>query len=114
MLQLFYVTYFVFACVKGPFCVHELPFLLTRYFYTPNAKYPFYIRKIQVNACPYPPSLYTQTQTRNPGPMHAMRASKHGGNCLDVFFAVFQSFRHTCPSGIPPPHQQSMHNKNVW
>ena len=48
MVQVFY---FVFACVKRPFCVRELPFLLTGYFYTWDAKYPFYLRKIQVNAC---------------------------------------------------------------
>ena len=43
MLQVFY---FVFACVKGPFCVRNLPLLPTRYFFTPNAKDPSYIRKI--------------------------------------------------------------------
>ena len=29
MLQVFY---FVFACVKRPFCVHKVPFLLARFF----------------------------------------------------------------------------------
>ena len=43
MLQVFY---FVFACVKRSFCVRKLPFLLTRYFFTQDAKYPFYLRKI--------------------------------------------------------------------
>ena len=61
MLQVFY---FVFACVKGPFCVRKLPYLLTRHFFTPNAKYPFYIRKIQVNVCFYPPPLHPNTNTQ--------------------------------------------------
>ena len=78
------VFYFVFACVKGPFCVRKLPFLLTTYFFTRDAKDPFYIRKMRVNACFYSPPLYTQTQTHIPGPMHAMRAKKHGGNCWDL------------------------------
>ena len=48
MLQ---VIYFVFACVKRPFCVRKLPLLLTSLFFTRDAKYPFYVREIQVNAC---------------------------------------------------------------
>ena len=84
------VFYFFFACVKGPFCVCKLPFLLARHrhFYTRDAKYPFYICKIQVNARFYPP-LCTQTQTHITGPMHAMRASKHGGNCWDFSLHCF-------------------------
>ena len=56
MLQRFYL---VFACVKRPFCVRKLPFLLTRFFPTRDAKHPFYLRKIRVNAgfAPPPPSL---------------------------------------------------------
>ena len=53
-----WVFYFVFACVKRPFCVRKLTVLLTRYFFTRDAKYPFYIRKIQVNAC-FCPSPFT-------------------------------------------------------
>ena len=45
MLQL---IYFVFACVN-------CPFYLPGIFFTPKAKDPFYIRKVQVNACPYAP-----------------------------------------------------------
>ena len=48
MLQVFYLD---FACVKRPFCVRKLPFLFTYFFFTRDAKYPFYLRKIQVNAC---------------------------------------------------------------
>ena len=80
MLQVFYL---VFACVKRPLCVRKLPFLL-RFFFTRDAKYPFYLCKMRVNACFQPPPLYTQTQTHIPGPMHAMRASKHGGNCRNL------------------------------
>ena len=40
-----------FACLKRPFLVRKLPILLTRFFFTRDAKYPFYLRKIQVNAC---------------------------------------------------------------
>ena len=40
---------------KGPFACVTCPFLLTRYFFTRDAKYPFYIRHMQVNACFYPP-----------------------------------------------------------
>ena len=47
------VFYFVFVSVKRPFCVRKFPFLLTRYLFTRDAKYPFYLRKIQVNACFY-------------------------------------------------------------
>ena len=36
----------VSACVKRPFCVRKLPFLLTKFFFTRDAKYPFYLRKI--------------------------------------------------------------------
>ena len=80
MLQVFY---FLFACVKGPFCLCQLAFLLARLFFTLDAKYPFYICKIQVNAPLYAHHC-TQTQAHIPGPMHAMRASKHGGNCQYV------------------------------
>ena len=59
MLQLFYL---VFACAKGPLCVRKMPFLLTRYLFTPNAKYPFYMCKIQVNASP--PLLHPNTNTQ--------------------------------------------------
>ena len=48
MLQGFYL---VFACVKRPFCVRKLPFLLTRFFSTRDVKQPFYLRKIKVIAC---------------------------------------------------------------
>ena len=65
MLQL---LYFVFPCVKGPFCMRKLPFLLTRYFFTQNAKYPFYISKIQVNVCPYPPPPLHPITNTQPGP----------------------------------------------
>ena len=47
MLQVFYL---VFACLKRPFCVRKLPFLLTRWLSTRDAKYPFCLLKIQVNA----------------------------------------------------------------
>ena len=110
MLQVFY---FVFACVKGRFGVPKLPFLLTSYLFTPNAKCPFYIHKIQVNACFYPPPpLHPNT---NPQPRsNACRACKQTWRqLLGSFFAVFQSFSHMCPSDIPPPNQQSMHNKVV-
>ena len=45
MLRVFYL---VFVCVKRPFCVRKLPFLLTSFFSTRDAKYPFYLRKFQV------------------------------------------------------------------
>ena len=50
-----HVFYFVFACVKGLFCVSKLTFLLTCLFFTQDAKHPFDLRKIQVNACLNPP-----------------------------------------------------------
>ena len=51
MLEGFYL---VFVSVKRPFCVRKLPFLLTTLFSTQDAKHPFYLRKIRVNACPHP------------------------------------------------------------
>ena len=40
------VFYFLFVCVKGPLCIGKLRFLLTRYYFTPNANYTFWICKI--------------------------------------------------------------------
>ena len=50
----FHGFYLGFACVKRPFCVRKLPFLLTSYFPL-GTKYPFYLRKIRVNGCFIPP-----------------------------------------------------------
>ena len=81
MLQVFYL---VFACVKRPFCVRKLPFLLTRFFALGTQNTLFTYAKSRYMPAFGPPHPYTQTQTHIPGPMHAMRASKHGGNCRDL------------------------------
>ena len=85
MLQGFYL---VCACVKRPFCVRKLPLLSNQVFFHSGRKTPLlptqYQGKCLLLTFVTPPPPYTQTQTHIPGPMHAMRASKHGGNCWDL------------------------------
>ena len=45
------------SCIFLRFCERKLSFLITWYFFTRDAKYPFYLRKIQVNAWFYPRPL---------------------------------------------------------
>ena len=108
-----HVFYFLFACVKGPFCERKLPFLLTRYFFTRDAKYHFYLRKIQVNACFYPPPPLHPNTNPHPGSNACHACKKTWRQLLRSFFELFQSFSHTCASGIPPPKHQSVHNEIV-
>ena len=107
MLQVFY---FVFGCLKRAFCVRKLPLVL----FHSGPKIPLLPTQNLGKCLLLPPHFpgCTQTQTHMPGPKHAMRASKHGG-LLGSFFALFQYFSNTCPSGIPPPNHHKMHNKIV-
>ena len=111
--SMFQGFYLVFACGKGPFCVRKGPFLLTIFFHSGRKT----------------PLLPTQNQDKclfltPPHPLHANTNPHPGSNAchackqtwrqlLGSFFALYQSFSHTCPSGIPPPNLQSMHNRIV-
>ena len=112
VLCLRYFTSFLRA-QKGLFARVNCPFLLTWYFSTRDAKYPFYLRKIHVNACFTPPPPFTPKHkpTSRVQCMPCVQATRR--QLVGSFFALCQSFSHTCPSGIPPPNHQSMHNKVV-
>ena len=60
------------------------PFDLPSFFLLGTQNTPFTYAKSWKMPAFNPPPPYTQTQTHIPGPMHAMRASKHEGNCWDL------------------------------